>query len=281
MGNNILLNPELKGFNTPPREFVDKNGNKGWMENPDNWEFVWTPLHEDDPNLVPQSLHRDRGYCIAAGWRVWEAGYVQRGVHLHGGQRYVAKAAFQPDVNFTGGQKPDLTAIQWRFWVEGEGEKVWSEWQTTTKGEYKQEEEHLFVIEPRRDITVDVYFKARSTWASNVCDFNIRSITLEEVASDFGTPTYIGSPQSAEVANFSPVSSSTPSTPPVPSPAETITTLYDAMTDDDLTVIIAGFRAAANMEHLSGLRVCWSGIRHRNLDEARSGVNTFKFTPTL
>lgn len=248
MGNNILLNSELKGFNTPPREFVDKNGNKGWMENPDNWEFVWTPMHEDDPNLVPQSLHRDKGYCIAAGWRVWEAGYVQRGVRLRAGQRYVAKAAFQPDVNFTGGQQPDLTAVQWRFWIEGEGEKVWSEWQTTTKGQYKQQEEHLFVVEPRRDITVDVYFKARSTWASNVCDFNIYSLTMEEVASDFGDPVFIGSPQ-VGVATFSPIggipaSTATPSVPTVPSDAS----LFDVMSDDDLTVIIAGFQAAANLE---------------------------------
>ena len=248
MGNNLLQNSELKGFNTPPREFIDKNGNKGWMENPDNWEYVWTPLHDDDPNLVPQSLHRDKGYVIAAGWRVWEAGYVQRGVRLRGGQRYVAKAAFQPDVNFNPGQQPDLTAVQWRFWIEGEGEKVWSEWQTTNQGQYKQQEEHLFVIEPRRDITVDVYFKARSTWASNVCDFNIRSITLEEVPSDFGEPTYIGS--SGGVANFSPISSTTPTEtqPPVSAPDTSLTGAFEVMSDDDLTVIVAGLRAASNLE---------------------------------
>lgn len=248
MGTNVLLNPELKGFNTPPREFVDKNGNKGWMENPDHWEYVWTPMHEDDPNLVPQSLHRDRGYCIAAGWRVWEAGYVQRGVPLRGGQRYLAKAVFQPDVNFNAGQQPDLTAVQWRFWIQTPdgSDKIWTEWQTTTKGQYKQQEEHLFVIESRRDMAVDFYFKARSIWASNVCDFNLYSLTLEDVPSDYGTPTYIGSPaaQPTGVANFSPVSSQ----PAVQPTSPAASTVFDLMTDDDLTVIIAGFRAAANLE---------------------------------
>ncbi len=247
MGNNILVNSELKGFNTPPREFVDKNGNKGWMENPDNWEYVWTPMHDDDPNRVPQSLHRDKGYVIAAGWRVWEAGYVQRGVRLRGGQRYVAKAVFQPDVNFNPGQEADLTAVQWRFWIEGEGEKVWSEWQTTTQGQYKQQEEHLFVIEPQREIVVDVYFKARSIWGSNVCDFNIHSITLEEVPADFGEPTYLGSPVTIAggVADFTPVSS-TPVQPEVATAP--LTGIFEVMTDDDLTVMIAGFRAASNLE---------------------------------
>lgn len=251
MGTNILQNSELKGFNTPPREFVDKNGNKGWMENPNNWEYVWTPMHEDDPNLVPQSLHRDKGYVIAAGWRVWEAGYVQRGLRLRAGQRYLAKANFQPDVNFNPGQQPDLTSVQWRFWVEGEGEKVWSEWQTTQKGQYKQQEEHLFVIEPRRDITVDLYFKARSIWAGNVCDFNIYSITLEEVPADFGEATYIGSPTTTPVgvANFSPASSTpTPAPTSTPSPAAPVSGVFEVMTDDDLTVMIAGFRAASNLE---------------------------------
>jgi hypothetical protein len=118
------------------------------------------------------------------------------------------------------------------------------------------------VVEPRRDITVDLYFKARSTWASNVCDFNIHSITLEEVPSDFGTPVYIGSPAAAtEVANFSPVGA--PSQPgergeeaetsDVTATAPSVSTdpvagLLDVMTDDDLTVIINGLRAVANLE---------------------------------
>ncbi len=252
--SNLLRNPNLTGFSKPPRTFTDKSGNIGYMENPDDWEYTFFSLHDDDPNRVPQSLHRDKGYCIAAGWRRWEAGYVQRGVPLQSGKRYVVKAAFQPDVSFPN-SPVDLTAVQWRFWIEGSGDKAYTDWTATSKGQYKQPEEHLFVIEARRDMTVDIYFKARSIWENNVCDFNLHAITLEEVPADYGTPVYIG----GQPAAASPVpahESLVPDGPPLyqmdreaawqepAAPAHS--SFLDLMTFEDAAVIITGFRAAAS-----------------------------------
>jgi hypothetical protein len=182
---NILKNPTLSGFKTVTY-FTDNDGNTGAIEYPDDWEFVYMALHPEDPNRIAQSLHRSKGFAISAGWRKWEAGYVQHGVQLKAGQRYLAKAAFFPDVNFAPGAEADLHAVEWRFWIEGEGDKVWQEWHSTGKGSYKQQEETLFVFEAARDITVDYYFKARSRFPGNVCDLNVQSLTLETVGADYG-----------------------------------------------------------------------------------------------
>ena len=268
MSENILKNPELKGFTTF-REFVDNSGNKGWMEHPNEWEYVWTPMHDDDPNRVPQSLHRDKGYCIAAGWRVWEAGYVQRRVPVMGGQRYLLKAVFRPDVNFSGGHEPDLEAIQWRFWVDSGRGAAETGWYKTSKWQYKQIEEQTFVVEPQQDMMLDVYFMARSNWANNACDFNIFSITMEKVPVDFGSPTYIKSgnpisgpplsppPAAPEPEPAPPVAPPLPvfnppqqPAPPVPAPtgptADSPVGILEIMSDDDLAVIAQGFREAAS-----------------------------------
>ena len=62
----LLSNPNLDGFRTVTF-FTDNENNTGAIEYPDNWEFVYTPMHPEDPNRIPQSLHRDRGFSISAG----------------------------------------------------------------------------------------------------------------------------------------------------------------------------------------------------------------------
>jgi len=236
---NILKNPTLSGFTTVTY-FTNNSGNTGAIEYPDDWEYIYTPLHEEDPNLIPQSLHRDRGFVITGGWSRWEAGYVQRGIRLRGGQRYLCKAVFVPDVNFASGQPEDLTVIQWRFWLRGEGEEVSTEWRVTGKGAYKQEEETLLVVEARRDIAVDFTFKARSIWASNACDFKVYQLSLEEVSADYGGAdvAYIGG--ETEVSPVAPVEgTSPPETPPVETGSRS---LGDVLSDDDITVIAEGLR---------------------------------------
>jgi hypothetical protein len=255
---NILKNPDLKGF-TLVRYFTDKSGNVGAIENPDNWEYVYTPLNPEDPELIPQSLHRDKGYCIAAGYRKWEAGYVQRGVQLRKGQRYLAKAVFTPDVNFAPGQPADPTAIQWQFWVEGGGDKIGSGWRSTGKG-YKQEEETLFVIEATSDVNIDLYFKMKSEYAGNVCDFNLHKVTLEEVPADYGGPDAarigaggVGASSFTAPASQPAVSAVLPTSPGPSSDlplgrAEVLTSsLGEVITNDDIDVITAGLRAMSQV----------------------------------
>lgn len=267
--SNVLKNPTLSGFKTVTH-FTDSSNNIGSIEYPDQWEFVYTPKHPEDPNRIPQSLHRDKGFVIAAGYRQWEAGYVQRGVQLRKGQRYLAKATFMPDVNFPADVQPDLTAIQWQFWLEGGGDKLGSGWRSTGKGEYKHEEESLFVIEAANDITVDYYFKVKSEWAGNSCDFNLYQLSLEEVPVDYGGATVprIGTSMGATPA-VSPgvrivegqpaptVENATLSMMPLipgsenPSPDLTMgsavvqqggPTLAEALTAEDLAVILKGLR---------------------------------------
>jgi hypothetical protein len=198
---------------------VDNHGNKGYMENPDNWEYVYTPMHPEDPNLVPQSLHRDQGYVLAAGWRKWEAGYVQRGVTMRANQRYILKAVFAPHVGFQGTMPDDWrTQIQWHWFIEaGVGQAIQSEWSSTTQNSFGHDEEHLFVVQSPTDLIVNIYFKARSRFASNACDFNIKSLTMEEVPGDYGQATFIGSPTTQPVT--SPVTTTPqPSTQPTTTP---------------------------------------------------------------
>lgn len=182
--SNVLSNPTLDGFSLG-RYFTDKEGKVGTIENPNNWEFV-ALAKESDPNKLPQSLHRDRGFVISAGYRSWEAAYVQKGVQLQANQRYLARAIFKPDINFPGGQKADLTAITWRFRMVAGDKVLEQDWTVTQKGQYKQEEIFEFVFETTETLTVEYQFWARSFYAGNDADVNVYQLTLEPVAADVG-----------------------------------------------------------------------------------------------
>ncbi len=245
---NILKNASLQGFRLD-RHFWDNSGNTGSIEFPTDWEFVVTPMHPDDPGRIPQSLHRDNGFVISAGYRSWEAGYVQRNVPLRGGQRYLAKAQFLPDVNFPPGQQEDLSAIMWRFWIEqsGGGARVFKEWEMTSKGAFKQREECLFVFEAGSDMLVDYYFKARSVWPGNTCDLHVYALTLEEVPPDYGGAgvPILGAASVAPTAP--PAPTETPSIASDPAPAADVARLEkldlaDVLTPSDIDVIVAGLR---------------------------------------
>lgn len=177
MADNILKNPTLTGFSKPPEVVLDGQGNQQVIEHPTDWRFVYTPNQpNNDPKWIPQSLHRDRGFDIAAGWRAWAGGYRQT-VVMRKGQRYVCKAIFLADVN------PADKGVDWRFTLSRDGQEVGgSPWSTGPK---KRELDHLFVVEARADITVDLTFWARSQWADNATDFYVYAITMEKVAPDY------------------------------------------------------------------------------------------------
>lgn len=262
---NILKNPRLEGFKLD-RYFWDNSGNTGAIEFPTDWEFDATPQHPEDPGRIPQSLHREgQGFVISAGYRSWEAGYVQRGVQLRAGQRYLAKALFFADVNFPSGSQVDLSAIMWRFWVEqsGGGEKVFLDWQMTNKGSFKQDEELLFVFQCNADMLVDFYFKGRSYYPGNTCNLNVRSLTLEAVAADYGGSNVPMLGSSAAAVSSAPApttaaaSMTTPAATTASAPAESSSasvaglgiggsagsiTLADVLTEADVEVIVAGLR---------------------------------------
>lgn len=262
--SNILQNPNLEGF-TLERHFWDKNGNTGSIEYPDHWEYTATSQDPEDPGLIPQSLHRPKGFAISAGYRAWEAGYVQRGISLKAGQRYLAKAVFFPDVNFPAGAATDLTAISWRFWMQrvGSDEKAFQDWQITDKGQFKVDHECLFVFQCNEDLQVDYYFKARSPWAGNVCDLNIYSLTLEPVAADYGGPDVPQLGTAGATTTPSPTEETT-----TPQPVETTATastavaanvggadkldLSDVLSSNDIDVIAAGLK---RMETLTNDKV--------------------------
>lgn len=200
---NLLNNPTLAGFSLG-RYFTEQNGQVGTIENPTGWEFVAYP-RESDPEKLPQSLHRDKGFVIAAGYRAWEAGYVQKGIQLQAKQRYLMKVVFKPDVNFTDGQG-DTSAVTWRFRVvSSSGQVLEQDWQSTSKGQYKQEEENLYVFYSTEAQLVDFYFMARSVYAGNITDFNIYLFALEPVDMNYG---------GASVPILGAMPAAIPSTPP-------------------------------------------------------------------
>lgn len=216
---NLLSNPTLSGFSLGSY-FTEANGQVGTIENPTGWEFVCYP-RESDPNKLPQSLHRDRGFVIAAGYRAWEGGYVQKGIQLQAGQRYLMKVQFKPDINFTDG-KEDLTAVTWRFRIASStGQTLEQPWQTSGKGRYKQDEENLFVFYSTEAQTVDFYFMVRSVYAGNVADVNIYLMALEPVDSLYGGAH-------VPILGNIPAPSSSASTPP-PTPIMTGPIIDSAM----------------------------------------------------
>lgn len=258
MFNNVLKNPTLTGFKLI-RVHTDKANNQRHVEYPDHWECVAWPKNPDDPDEVPASYHRDAGFGLAAGYMLWEAGYVQRGVVLRKGQRYLAKAVFVVNMAFhQGGYPPDWKAhIEWRFLFNDRGYQVESAWSGPSQPQYGVQEEALFVVEPVADIVIDFGLIFRSgRYPSTSGEILVRSIELLEVPSDYGAPTHIGNPQAA--ANSAPTAVSAPkvvteeqltqdSTPTVE--VEALVSgrgvdLSDVMTDEDINVIAAGFRAA-------------------------------------
>jgi hypothetical protein len=182
---NILKNPNMGNWKHGSY-FTQKDGQVGTIEYPDGWQFVTVPK-ESDPHKLAESLHRDNGFVISAGYRSWEAGYVQKGVQLKGNQRYLAKASFKPDVNFPVGQPERTDAVMWQHRITAaSGEMIEQGWQMTGKGKYKQQEENLFVFHTAAPVTVDYAFLARSVYAGNDCDLWVYQLALEEVAADYG-----------------------------------------------------------------------------------------------
>lgn len=250
---NILKNPDLSNWHHHSHLF-QKDGKVITIEEPEHWDYTYFAKHPDDPARIPASLHRENGFIISAPWLQWEAGYVQRGVQLKGGQRYLAKASIKPDVNFLN-TPVDLTAVMWRFWIENtDGNKVYTEWQMTSQGRYKQDEEVLFVFEVASDMTADYYFKARSFYAGNDCDLWIYSLTLEEVPEDYGGAFVPVLELNSEVAPPPPgsgietgegESETPPILPPVVGPSGLA--LGDVLTADDIDVIANGLRAVSQV----------------------------------
>lgn len=185
--SNLLQNPTFGDWRHV-RYFTDREGKSGTIEAPIHWDFIALP-REDDPNRLPQSLHRDTGFVISAGYRAWEAGYQQSNARLQAGQRYRVRAKFKPDVNFPGGHPVDLTAITWRFTIASSETTLAQDWEVTRKGQYKQIEEYEFVFEAASSLNIDVTFWARSFYAGNDCDFWVYGIVLEPVAANYGEAT--------------------------------------------------------------------------------------------
>ncbi|MEQ8674531.1 MAG: hypothetical protein RLP44_11260 [Aggregatilineales bacterium] len=285
MFNNILHNPTLAGF-TLNRVHTDRANNQRPVEYPDGWEQISWHVNSDDPDEVPASFHRDVGYGLAAGFMKWEGGYVQRGVQLRGGQRYLAKALFNVNMAFHQTPPPEdgFSHIQWRFLFNDQGYQVESVWESTYQNRWGADEEALFVVEAVNDIVVDFGLIFRSIHPSTAGEIHIKSIELLDVPADYGTPVIVGKPDDAISETFVPappefvpnddISASTASTdsadfmpaPPefvadadpsastIPSPTAgniTVSSLIGAMADDDLQVIVNGFRAASRMPEFS------------------------------
>ena len=209
---NILRNPTLSGF-TLGRYFTEKNGAVGTIEYPLEWEFVAAPREADDAEKLPQSLHREPGFAISAGYRSWEGGFVQRNVPLIGGTRYLAKVGFVPKVGFSDG-RVDLSAVTWRLMIETPLGTVAQDWQMTQKGAYDQYEELYLVFDCGQNTSANFHFQGRSQWAGNVCEIQVFACSLEATASDGSSAPMIG-----QSGTFHPVPPPTPIlTQPVPSP---------------------------------------------------------------
>ena len=260
---NILNNSRMGNWKHG-RYFHQQDGQTGTIEYPEGWEFVTAPK-ESDPNKLAESLHRDNGFVISAGYRAWEAGYVQKNIPLKANQRYLAKAVFKPDVNFPVGQPERTDAVTWQHRITAStGEVLEQGWQVTGKGMYKQQEENLFVFHCNAPLTVDYAFLARSPYAGNDCDLWVYELTLEEVAPDYGgsVPTIGGAIASLSTAPVAPEMPSAAETEPVTQPEELSAnmamakgtsgkSLGDVLTPADIDEITVALRILANTNNVT------------------------------
>lgn len=244
---NILTNPTLSGF-TLVKTVTDNAGNKKYIEYPDNWECVAWPQNADDPNQIPASFHRDEGFGLAAGYMKWFGGYVQRGVRLRRGQRYLAKAVFFVNMGLVDPSNPPdwQQHIGWKFIFNERGHQVDS---TTMKASvpFGQEQTALFVVEPIADISIDFGLLFQSDYASTAGEIHIKRIELLEVPADYGTPVMVGNPDMGATPQPTPPDPAKPTTEkPAPAAKISADSLVAALQGDDADVIAAGLRAAAD-----------------------------------
>jgi hypothetical protein len=259
---NILNNPKMGNWKHGSY-FIDLEKKVGTIEYPEGWEFVTVPK-ENDPNKLAESLHRDNGFVISAGYRAWEAGYVQKGIPLKANQRYLAKAVFKPDVNFPVGQPERTDAVTWQHRITAStGEVLEQGWQVTGQGRYKQQEENLFVFQCNAPLTVDYAFLARSPYAGNDCDLWVYELALEEVAPDYGgdnIPTIGGTIATLSTAPAAPEMPLATETESVSQPEELALnramahstsgkSLGDVLTAADIDEITAALRILANTDN--------------------------------
>lgn len=248
---NILKNPTLSGF-TLFKTVTDNAGNKKYIEYPDHWECVAWPQNPNDPNQIPDSFHRDEGFGLAAGYMKWFAGYVQRGVALRKGQRYLAKTNFHVNMGLVDPSNPSdwQQHIEWMFIFNDRGHQVNS---TKMKAgvPFGQQETALFVVEPLDDISIDFGLIFHSLWPSTAGEIHIKSIELLEVPGDYGTPVMIGNPDATlepapTTAPVDEVSEMTDEASAQPEAEISADSLTAALQGDDAAVIAAGLRAAAD-----------------------------------
>lgn len=233
MYTNVLQNPDLQNI-WDKTQFTDDKGQVGLIEFPTHWKVSFEPLSSEDRKLkrYPQVLHQERGTAIQAGWRAWQVSFKQK-VEIKANQRYLAKAVFRPDVNFGVDEAPNLEAIQWRFrLLAGNLEVGHSDWQTTGKGTFKQEEELLFPFQSAQDQTLEYRFEVRSPFPNNVCDFRLYTLRLETVAADYGGPDVpvLGSQNETDEAEDEDPT-------PIPGELQTPLTLLDVLTEEDIDVM--------------------------------------------
>lgn len=244
---NMLRNPRLGNWQHV-RHFHDREGKSGTIEAPADWEFVAKSLG-DDPNKLPQSLHRSDGFVISAGYRAWEGGYKQEEIALTAEQRYRAHVRFKPDVNFPVGQREDLTAITWRFMVESDAGTLEQDWSMTGKDRFKHIETFDFVFDVAQATTASLTFWARSFYAGNKCDLFVYEISLEAITNDGSTVPVLGTPQvSAPPAPKDPEVLATEKLPR--SELEKLTepsgtSLGDVLTVSEINTITVGLRKLA------------------------------------
>lgn len=192
---NLLKNGNLEGVGSTI-SFQENSGNFGTVEHPIDWSYEYTSQHEGDPFRIPQSLHTDDGFKIAAGWRKWVAGYAQPGLSLKAGQCYLAKVVLTLDVAFHKADDKSPSAVEWRFVIDTDTHTVSSVWNHSwdTRGET------LFAFEVSQDCVATFHFEARSQWEDNTCNLNIHELSLEEVAADYGDA--IGAWEQKPMANI-------------------------------------------------------------------------------
>ena len=191
------------------------------------------------------------GFGLAAGYMKWFGGYVQRGVALRKGQRYLAKATFHVNMGLVDPSNPPdwQQHIEWMFIFNDRGHQVDSQ-KMKASVPFGQLDTALFVVEALDNVRIDFGLVFNSLWPSTAGEIHIKSIELLEVPGDYGTPVMVGNPDAAPAPTPDPTPDPSTETakpaPTQPTAKVSSASLIAALQGDDAAVIAAGLRAAAN-----------------------------------
>lgn len=208
--NNIAKNPYL-AWGGGEDTLIDEQFKDVVQQWPEHWLLTTLPQAGYHEGKRPAVLHMDDGFKIAVGYIPYEA-ELRQAIAVRKGQLYLAKAVFEPDVNFTEGSQPHADVCEWRHTVLAASPvpTVWNS--VDAPSQLKVRREHVTVFRALNDGVVTCGFRVRGKYGDHETDFRIFELSFSEI---------VPNEWNGFVYDIDPVGDAPPTPPPVVSPPAT------------------------------------------------------------